>query len=428
MAQRITDKFVKSLKTPDVRRQRIVFDAGPDRIKGFGIRVNGLSMRNPDGVRSFIMDYWIGGAQRRYTIGRYPTWSVEAARKRAAEVRRGLDRGEDPLAARESVRKSPTLADLAERYRQEHLPTKAQASQDRDEEMLNKNVLPSLGRRLLAEIHQGDIRALHAKITARGAPVRANRVLSLLSRIFALALVPKAGEIEAWRTSGQGNPCTGIKRNPEEGRDRFFSEAELDRITGALNEYPGPHVANMLRFVMLTGCRPAEAIAATWDRIDLGTGTWIKPSAHTKQRKTQRLPLSPAAIELAKRARKEVPEDCPLVFPGRKRRERNWEPIKQYWSAWAWVRDKAKLESDAEGRPARVYDLRHSFASMGAGQGLSLLIIGKLLGHTQWRTTQRYAHLADDPLRQAAEKIGSAIANAGKPAENVVPLKGGRGA
>ncbi len=426
MAEYITDKNTKSLDTPHVG-QRIVFDGGAKRIKGFGVRVTAPSKRSPEGVKAFILDYWIGGAQRRYTIGRYPAWSVEAARKRAAEVRRGLDKGEDPLDARESARKAPIVVDLAKRYREEHLPSKAQASQVTDNRMIGKNVLPELGRRKVAEVHLGDIKAFHKRITDSSGPVHANRVLALLSKMFSLALVPMEGETEPWRTPVQGNPCTHVGRNPEEGRERFFSEAELDRIAGALNEYPGPHVANMLRLVMLTGCRPAEAISATWDQIDLETGTWTKPAANTKIRKTQEFPLSPAAIKLVMLERKEVSEDCPFVFPGRKRREKDWEPIKQYRSAWAWIRDKAELEPDTEGRAARVYDLRHSFASTGVGQGLSLLIIGKLLGHTQWRTTQRYAHAPDDALRKAAGKISGAIANAGKASKNVVPLKGGRG-
>lgn len=429
MAQRITDKLVKSLKTPDAGRQRIVFDAGPDRIKGFGVRVNGMSMRNPDGARSFILEYWLGGAQRRFTIGRYPTWSVEAARREAKVLRKRIDQGDDPLAARATTRKAPTVKDLCNRYEIEHLPGKADGTKARDREMIRKDVLPALGKRKVVDIHHGDAKALHRKITdaPRNAPVRANRVLSLVSRLFNLASIPKEGETEPWRTPLQPNPAKGVERNPEAGRDRFFSEAEIDRIATALTEYPGEHVANMLRFVMLTGARPDEAIKATWDQVDIEAGTWTKPAHYTKQRKLHRVPLTPAATELLQQARGVVDADCPYLFPGRKTKARGWQPIKQYRSAWGWIRDKAELEPDAEGRAARVYDLRHTFAATGAGQGLSLYIIGALLGHTTARTTERYAHLADDPLRQAAEKIGGAIANAGKKTDNVVSLKGGRG-
>ncbi len=234
---------------------------------------------------------------------------------------------------------------------------------------------------------------------------------------------PKAGEAEPWRTAGQGNPAKGIEKNPEEGRERFFSEAELDRIARALAEYPGSvHVANMLRMLMLTGARPCEAIAASWDQIDFSTGVWTKPSAHTKTKKIHRAPLAPAALQLIQRAREAVPEDCPFIFPGRTSPEGDWMPIRSHKSAWDWVRDRAEIAPDSDGRPARAYDLRHSFASIGAAQGLSLYVIGKLLGHTQTVTTAKYAHLADDPLRQAAEKIGGAIANAGKASDTEVDL------
>lgn len=169
---------------------------------------------------------------------------------------------------------------------------------------------------------------------------------------------------------------------------------------------------------MLTGCRPDEALKATWEEFDKQPGYWIKPSAHTKQRKVHQLPLGPAAIELIDRLRKN--RKGKWVFPG----DKPGEHLAAIWHVWHFIRDRAKLAPDEEGRPARAYDLRHSFASVGAGGGLSLAIIGKLLGHTQARTTQRYAHLADDPLREAAEKITNVIAGAGKPSAEVVKIKG----
>jgi integrase len=142
---------------------------------------------------------------------------------------------------------------------------------------------------------------------------------------------------------------------------------------------------------------------ATWSEFDSEPGFWIKPSAHVKQRKTHKLPLSPAAIELVERLRKK--RAGKWVFPG----DKPGEHLAALWHVWHFVRNRVKLGTDA-----RVYDLRHTFASVGAGGGLSLPIIGRLLGHTQPRTTQRYAHLADDPLREAAEKITTVITGAGK--------------
>ena len=153
---------------------------------------------------------------------------------------------------------------------------------------------------------------------------------------------------------------------------------------------------------------------AQWDEFEKEPGYWIKPSAHVKQSKTHKLPLSPAAIELVDRLRKK--RKGKWVFPG----DKPGAHLAALWHVWHFVRKETGL-----GMETRVYDLRHTFASVGAGGGLSLPIIGRLLGHTQPRTTQRYAHLADDPLREAAEKITTVITGKGKGAA-VVPLRGQR--
>ncbi len=421
--ERITDKLVRGLAAPE-RGRRIVFD---NVIKGFGVQVLAASKRNPEGTRTFLLDYRADGVQRRLSIGAFPTWGTELARKRAKKLRQEVDMGADPMATRHKIRNAPTVAGLVERYCAERLPKRAKASQVRDREMFAKDILPALGRRRVDDVHQGDVLALHQRITARSAPVRANRTIALLSALFNFAMTPRAGEAEPWRAIGLGNPARGIERNPEEGRERFFSEAELDRIAVALDEFPGSkHVADMLRLLMLSGCRPAEAVKMTWSQIDFETGIWSKPGSTTKQRKIHRVPLAPAALELLQRTRQVVPDDCPFVFPG-KRLQGAWRPIHHYDRAWAWVRDRARLGPDADGRPARAYDLRHSFASVGAAQGLSLVVLGKLLGHAKVTTTARYAHLSDDPLREAADRIGSASANAGKTTDNVVKLGKGRG-
>ena len=184
----------------------------------------------------------------------------------------------------------------------------------------------------------------------------------------------------------------------------------------ALDAYGRTPAADCIRLIMLTGCRPGEAMLATWAQFDAQPGFWIKPSSHTKQRKEHRLPLSAPALQLIADIRARRGEIAPddYVFPGR----RPGQPLQQLRACWDAVCKQAGLTD------VRIYDLRHTFAATGAGGGLSLPLIGRLLGHTQHRTTQRYAHLADDPLREAADKIASAIARAGKSGK-VVRLRGG---
>jgi integrase len=387
--------------------------------------VNGFCLWPYDGgARSFLLFYRVSGRLRQITIGAFPTWSVEAARLEAKALRRLIDQGRDPAQERRERREAPTIRALMDRYIIDHLPTKSR-NRERDERRMLEEIGRHLGLdRQVAEIHFGDIEEMHRKITASGRPVRANRILTVANKAFALALKPRAGEARAWRDPVQGNPCKGVGRNRETPKERFYSTAEIATITDALAEYGiegrGPGIASAksaadcVRLIMLTGCRPQEAMLATWEQFDDEPGFWVKPSAHTKQRRTHRAPLNPAALELIERLRRNRKAGAKWVFPGQK----PGQPLVALWHIWHWVRDRAGL-----GKDARLYDLRHTFASIGAGGGLSLPIIGRLLGHTQARTTQRYAHFADDPLREATDKIGAVITGAGKSGAGVVRIR-----
>jgi integrase len=397
----LTADEVRSLEKPGT-----FWDKGP--VPGFGLRIN------RGGAKSFFLNYWIDGRERRYTIGGFPRWSVGAAREEAKDIRRRIDRGKDPAGEKRERREAPTVQDLIDRYITEHLPRKSGGKwRVTDEKRQLSEIGDKLGKHTkVADVHGGDIADMHKRITESGRPVRANRILSVCSKMFSLSLVPMPGENAPWRNAMLGNPCRGIQHNHEESRERFFSQAELTAIGEALNKYPGTVAADCVRLVMLTGCRPAEAKQAKWSEFDAEPGYWIKPSSHTKQRKTHRLPLNPPALELVDRLRRECTGEH--VFPG----GRNQPHLITLEHVWKFVREQTGL-----GASARLYDLRHSFASIGAGGGLSLLVIGKLLGHTQARTTQRYAHLADDPLREATDKIGSVIAGGAKPSAEVVSIK-----
>jgi integrase len=432
MPVKLTKGIVESEPAPD-RGTTLIYDTG---VKGFVLRVFAPTDRHPRGARSFALNYIINGIERRYTIGRYPDWSVVAAREEARELRKRIDRGEDITAEKRARNEAATLKDLADRYR-EYLSAKPIKTQKDCARHIDQSILPfkpttrspKMGDRLVTEIHSGDVEALHKTITKAGHPVLANRVLATLSAMFTLAMKPKAGEDKPWRPAGLGNPCKGVQRNHEEGRERFFSEGEIAAISDALNEYSSmermnsvmarsaPISANLIRFVMLTGCRPGEAKLAKWSEVDEQPSFWIKPSSHTKQKKTHKLALSPPAIEFLNRLRPERVEGSEWIFPG----QIPGQHLVHYQHCWEFVRKRAGVSAD------RAYDLRHSFASFGAAGGLSLEIIGRLLGHTQARTTARYAHLADEAMKAAAAKIGSVIHNAGNGGQHkVTPLRRGR--
>ena len=437
---------------------------------GFGVRIFAPTDRHPQGARSFFLNYRIDGRERRFKIGLFPDWSVGAAREQAKALRKRIDAGEDPAADKAARLHAPTVHDLVERYVEEHLPSLA-AREHANQRTMLAQIEDCLGKhRLVADVHFGDIQAMHRRISESGRRVRANRVLAVASKAFSLALKPQAGEDKPWRNAVDGNPCKGVARNQEEAKERFLSPAELAALGDALLEADAirPISADCVRLAMLTGCRPGEAMQAQWEHFDTEPGFWVKPSAHVKQRRVHKAPLSPPALELIDRLRvarakksKAGSTASPWVFPG----AIAGKPLKQLWAVWYACRESASVmlwasskdgnvaavanelraafgraptvpecQAEAERRgvvlptallDARLYDLRHTFASIGAGGGLSLAIIGRLLGHTQARTTQRYAHLADDPLREAADKIGAVIAGAGKNAANVTALKRG---
>jgi integrase len=419
MSERLTSKVVETVNSP-----AILWDDDL-RVKGFGLRVHA------GGAKSFFLNYRINGVERRITIGRYPTWSVTAAREEAKALRQRIDRGEDPANEKRERRTAPTMQDLVNRYIRDHMPTLSEGEHNDQRRMLAE-IAGHLGKdRKVADVHFGDIEAMHRRITESGRPVRANRILGVASKAFTLSVRPLAGEDKPWRDAAAGNPCKGVARNREEGRERFFSQAELAAISDALAEYgesaPASNQAlakasaDCIRLIMLTGCRPGEALRATWQEFDAAAGVWSKPSGHTKQRKIHTVPLAPAAIELIERRRQERDKatrkgskPSEWVFPGAV----PGEPIAALWHIWHFVRDRAGL-----GRDAYVYTLRHSFASVGAGGGASLLILGKLLGHTQQRTTQRYSHLSNHPLKEAVDRIGAVISGAGKAGAKVSTIK-----
>ena len=392
MAQRLSDRTVKLLPAPE-RGNRITYDAD---VKGFGVRVTAA------GGRAFILNYRrkADGLERRWTIGSFPDWGSGAARDEAKRLKRLIDGGADPVGAHQGERSSPTVADLCTRFETEYLPRKRPMTARDYRQQIATDILPVMRRLKVATIAYADVDKLHRDISRR-APVHANRVLALLSKMFSLAV--RWG----WRTD---NPCRGIERNQEQKRRRYLTGDELARLTAALAGHRDQQAANIVRLLLLTGARRGEALAAEWSQFDLTTGTWIKPGATTKQKTDHIIPLSAPTRQLLSMIAPKEQSDSNYLFPGRlggHRRE-----IKE---AWALICKSAGISG------LRVHDLRHSFASQLASAGVGLHIIGSLLGHTQPSTTHRYAHLIDDPLRAATERAGAILS--GQPPGDIVPLK-----
>jgi integrase len=380
-------------------------DPGERRAHHLRHRCEGVrDARHGTRARSFVLNYRTRvGRERRYTIGSFPDWKTGAARSEAAELKKAIDRGGDPLGDIKAERDAPTMADLCERFEAEYLPRKRPSTQTSYRHQIAAEIRPALGRLKVAEPSFATVDSLHRTISKR-APWRANRVIALLSRMFSMAI--RWG----WRTD---NPCKGIERNDEPKRRRYLSTDELARLIEALDTYKDRQSADIIRLLLLTGARRGEVLQARWDAFDLDIGTWTKPGATTKRKTEHHVPLSASAVQLLTDLRQRVPADVDWLFPtpdGSHRRD-----VKDAW---------ASICCAANVKGARVHDLRHTYASVLASAGLSLPIIGSLLGHTQPQTTARYAHLFDDPLRAATERASAIIT--GKPTAPVVPLKGAR--
>jgi integrase len=398
MAKRITHAAINHLEAPETGN-KIEWDS---EIPGFGVRITAA------GVVAFILDYRIHGHQRRLTIGRSPAWSPTAARIEAGNLRQDVDKGIDPIERKKDEerkrRQEPTLEDLATDYVERYAkPTKRASSLRNDRQMIDGIILDGLGRNLRVKaIGRRDIETL---ITSKKAtPYRANRVLSLLSKMFNLAIEWK------WITE---NPTKGVPRFQEDKRERWLSKKEIQCFREALDSYPDQNAANALRLLLLTGARSGEVLKAEWEHFDFTRGVWTKPSHHTKEKKVEHVPLSRVAIALLESMLPEDPvEQVGPLFPGKKEGART--TVRRPWIAACKaaglavpITRQGKRGKITRWKPTvRTHDLRHSYASHLVSNGASLEVVGKLLGHTQAQTTMRYAHLQDESLRTATNRFG----------------------
>jgi integrase len=365
-----------------------------ERLPGFLLRVT------PAGARSWVLNYrTVDGIERRETIGRATTRTAAQARARAAELKRCVEDGGDPLADERERRAAPTVADLVARYRAEMLPKRRPNTQRQYCYLLDTYIVPALGATRVAEITRTDIEKLHAEISAARGRVAANATVRITRLIFNWAI--------EWKMRPERDNPVGRKFefNTEPPRDRYLDDTvEMPRLIAALAHWRDmrPESVDLITLLLLTGARRNEVLTATWGQFDLNRGKWTKPAATTKQKREHRVPLSAEAIALLRRRLADRAEtniiafraDDP-VFPG--------ATIGKLQNDWEAIRETAGLGD------VRLHDLRHSYAGFLASNGLSLPVIGALLGHTQPRTTQRYIHLLDEPLRHATGLVGKIV-------------------
>jgi integrase len=362
-----------------------------DQLSGFGVKAL------PSGARRYVVKYRVEGGrqapQRWLTLGTHGVITCDQARDMAQQALAAVARGEDPQGNRLANRQAPTVADLWARYDIEQLPLKKASTAKDDRRRWRKIIEPQLGRLPVAAVSRADIDRLHKLL--RQTPYNANRVLSLLLRLFNVA--------EAWGWRGAGtNPCRHVERFKEEARERYLKADELARLGKTLDELVSekglwPEAAAAIRLLLLTGARLNEILTARWEWVDADRKVINLPDSKTGKKTVF---LSEAALHVLnalKGDRRDLAS--PYLLPGRSK----GKPLNNLAKSWRRVCERAGISG------ARLHDLRHTAASIAVARGGTLPIIGRLLGHKQPQTTQRYAHVDIDPALAMANEIGDAI-------------------
>jgi integrase len=402
-------------------------------VSGFGLRVT------PGGVRTFLFRYRVDGRQRFAKIGRYGDApgdkSVKDARDQARVWAGMVAEGKDPMGHREAE----TLRDLAAYYLTEYGPARGLKPLTlKAAEAVLAPMLASVGGKRVREVTPADIRRAHAQAKIRkpvALPVskhrskaqasailarrservsqptihQANRLLTVLSKMFALAIE------QGWRTD---NPCRGVSKFKISRRHRYLSEDEIGRLLAACDAYPHQNAADAIRLLLFTGARLNEVLKANWSQFDLEGLVWEKPSAHTKTKIVHRVHLSGPVLDLLKAMREANPAGS-YPFPGEPDvdgKERARADLKRPW---------AQICKAAGIKDARRHDLRRTTASIMASAGDDRQTIGRVLGHTQAATTDSYVSVFHEAQSAALGRAGERILQLRKaaPEGKVLPMQ-----
>jgi integrase len=400
MSKQLTDAQVAAL--PATGSDYVRADA---REVGFGVRVT------PAGTKVFF----VRNGRRRIPLGEFPGITTGVARELARIALADIRAGRDPTLERQARIKAArdddmTVVQLSEKWMADYVRPKLKPRTIDDyRKLLDKHILPAVGHLLVSRISRDDATRMHVAMAKT--PRRANYALRTLGGLMSFACDLKL-------RPPLDNPARRIKLYREGKRERFLSEDEFGKAAEAIEEAEragviGPYAAGGLRLSLFTGARSGEITAARWEFIDWERRILRLPDSKTNEPRTIHLP--DAAIEILKT----LPRSGPYIVAGAK----SGEPYKNLSRAWIIARSYASGLGDV-----RLHDLRHSYASLAAGRGVSLQMIGKLLGHKVPATTQRYAHLARDAVAAVSDELGAAMQaaiekKAAKPTGHVIKLR-----
>jgi integrase len=317
-------------------------------------------------------------------------------------------RGGDPLAEKREAKSDITVAGICDLYMREGSSGKKPSTMVLDKSRIERHVKPLLGTRRLRDLSRADLERFmidvatgktatdertgpRGRARVRGGKGTATRVMGMLGAMLQFAV---------GRGLRSDNPAKGIRRYPDRCIERFLSSDELSRLAASFGaaekSLVNPYALATIRLLALTGARKSEILKTRWAWVDFERACLRLPDSKSG---SKAIPLGSAAIDILR----SLPRvnGNPFIIPGAK----SGHHFVGLQKCWDRIRQHAGLPD------LRLHDLRHHFISTGASSGESLYVLGKVAGHKNPSTTQRYAHLADDPVRLAAERISASIAD-----------------
>jgi len=385
MKQKLTKRIVEAAESGP--RDRVIWDT---EVTGFGLKIT------PRGRKVYVYAYRDPERrQRKLSLGKHGDITCETAREAAKDARADIAKGANPAADKVRRREAIAVADLCDRYMREHADVHKKASSAaQDRRLIEQVIKPAFGRLKVATVTRDEIASLHQSMQAK--PYQANRTRSLLSKMFNMA--------EVWGLRpDNSNPCRHVQPNKEAKRERYLTEVELARLGEVLREaelrQQEPWQAtNAIRLLLLTGCRLNEILTLRWEDVDFDASCLRLRDTKTGARI---VPVGLPVLELLSTLSPEP--DNPYVIPSERISGGHLTTLKKPWQR---LRKRADIED------VRLHDLRRSNGTMAITAGVDIRVVQQHLGHTDIKTTERYAQVAGNPARQAAEVISQSMAAA----------------
>ena len=373
---KLTTKFVTKVQSDNIK---VFWD---DQLKGFGLCVR------PSGKKTFLLKYRIGRGRRavtkKHSLGSVPVVSVEAARLKAKNFLFVASQGIDPI---KKDQESLTIKELCEQYIDRHAVLhKKKSSLVRDENLIKGVIIPVFGKIRVADLNRSHLIKYHH--SKKDTPIMANRFLALISTMMNLA--------EKWEYRPQNtNPCKYVDRYKEKKRQVYLSMDQLERVGQAMRQLKNTesfYALSALKMLLVTGCRTSEILNLKWEYVDIANNCIHLPDSKTGARTIH---LPPVAFDILNA----LPSEEGFVFRS-PRENKRLTNLRCLWKKICGITDL---------KDYRLHDLRHTYASFAVSGGFSLPIIAKMLGHAGIKTTERYAHLHQDPVNKAIDDVSLKI-------------------